>query len=105
MVARLKLQRQSTHWVEVAWQIKTNKTQFHKCTFVGDWISSDRFVILEFQFRCVRTLSVSWNGVQSIDIGECIATARATDFSLPPMSSLHLPLSVDERAQPFWPWN
>jgi hypothetical protein len=36
MVARLKLARQGGHWVEVAWQTKTNKTQFHRCTFFVD---------------------------------------------------------------------
>jgi len=33
MVARLKLARQSTHRVEVAWQVKTDKTQFHRMSF------------------------------------------------------------------------
>jgi len=34
VIARLKLERQRTHCVEVALQIKTDKTQFHRCTFV-----------------------------------------------------------------------
>ena len=33
MIARLKLERQRTHCVEVTLQIKTNKTQFHRCPF------------------------------------------------------------------------
>ena len=37
MVARLKLEGQSTRWIEVPRQIKTDKTQFHRCTFVVDW--------------------------------------------------------------------
>jgi hypothetical protein len=37
MVARLKLARQGSHWVEVAWQTKTNKTQFHRYPFLFDF--------------------------------------------------------------------
>jgi hypothetical protein len=29
------LPRQRTHWVEVAWQIETNKTHFHRRPFVS----------------------------------------------------------------------
>ena len=75
MVARLKLTRQRSHRVEVAWQVKTNKTQFHRYSFFA---------------------------VQFIDKGELIATARAADFSLLPMSRLQLPRSIDEVAQPSW---
>jgi catechol 2,3-dioxygenase-like lactoylglutathione lyase family enzyme len=35
VIARLKLERQRTHCVEVTLQIKTDKTQFHRCTFVS----------------------------------------------------------------------
>ena len=35
MVTRLELPRQSTHRVDVAWQIKTDKTEFHRCYFVS----------------------------------------------------------------------
>jgi hypothetical protein len=46
MVARLKFARQCAHWIEVAWQVRTNKTQFHRLSF--------RFVILVVLFRCWR---------------------------------------------------
>jgi len=75
MVARLKLARQSTHWVEVAWQIKANKTEFHTRPY---------FVLnLAFQF-----------------MGSCeqIAKTHALDFCLLLRSALPLLLPVDERA-------
>jgi hypothetical protein len=30
MVAILKVTRQRSHWIEVAWYAETDKTQFHK---------------------------------------------------------------------------
>ena len=42
MVARLKVTRQRRHRVEVAWQVKADKTKFHKWYSVVDLGRVDR---------------------------------------------------------------
>src|SRR5262249_30722132 len=47
MIARLKLARQRRHWIQVAWQVKRNKAQFHK-------FSSFCLVVCDLAYRGLR---------------------------------------------------